>query len=129
MKNQIRIGCVVEVEFGFYRHRGIVVGMNGVGEPVVVSNSLAHGGVHDEPLRDFCCGRRFSVTEHVAPEMLPMLVARINRARGTRYSLTQWNCDHFVEWAFGREVASKQLRGWVALVTIAITLGLAAARA
>jgi hypothetical protein len=129
MKNQIQIGCVVEADFGFYRHLGIVTGVNALGEPIVTSNSLARGGVQDETLRDFCGGHCVTVTEYAASAQVPMLIARINQVRGTRYSLTQWNCDHFVEWAFGRQVVSKQLRGWITLATVSIMLGLAAARA
>lgn len=125
----LQIGSVLEIAFPFYRHRGIVTGADSLGRPLVTANSAKRGGVCEEPLADFLEGSTYRLIEVPSFEQVPMILVRAKQKLGTRYSLVDWNCDHFVEWAMGREVKSDQLRGWVAVASLVLVAGLAAGRA
>lgn len=119
---------VIEVQYFGYRHRGIVVGWDFAGQPLVASNSAARGGVCVETLADFAAGRDVIIAELLDQQLHAAILRRVRERLGSKYDLVSWNCDHFVEWALGREVKSKQLRDWSAIAAGLLVLGAIAAR-
>jgi hypothetical protein len=105
-------GSVVAVDLGPYWHIGIVTGRDMLGKVLVTSNSQRRGGVYEEALEKFSGGR--AVTVVVTPDAVDALgvIQRAHAALGARWDLVRFNCEHFVEWAFGREPKSRQLQQW-----------------
>lgn len=126
---QFMLCAVVEVQYFGFRHRGIVVGWDGNGQPLVASNSAARNGVCVESLSDFADGRDVTIAELPPKELHLAIIQRVRKKLGSKYDLVSWNCDHFVEWSLGREVKSKQLQDWAAIVAGLLVLGAIAARA
>jgi hypothetical protein len=126
---QFMLCSVLEVRYFGFRHRGIVVGWDGAGQPLVASNSAARSGVCVETLGDFSDGRDVTIAELPHQELHPAILQRVRKKLGSKYDLVSWNCDHFVEWSLGREVKSTQLRDWTAIVACLLFFGAIAARA
>lgn len=115
-------GTVVSVPFlGVFRHKGIVSDWFHDGAPTVISNSPNAGGVTEEQWTAFAAGNQVTVEGY--PSSLPpsTVVQRARERIGSRYQLFNWNCEHLVSYAHGRQPATPQV---AAVVALAILFGL-----
>lgn len=125
----IALGDVIEVQTWWGSHPGVVVGFTALGEPVLAHCSRRRGVVCEEPLRAFADGR--PVKHRVLSRALPVdeVIARARAARGRRWHLLHFNCEHFVGHALGLEPRSPQIRAWTGALGVAAgvaVIGLAA---
>lgn len=116
-------GTIVQIDFGFYQHPGIVSDRTMNSMPMVISNSFRKRGVFEEPWEDFTNGKEVEIKGYPG-NLSPHEV--LNRARskiGTRWNIFFWNCEHFIRWSHGLKSRSPQIRNY-AIYTVAI-VGLA----
>lgn len=115
------LGTVLSADFVFFKHRGVVTGHDYDGRPLVTSSSRRRGQVVEESLDEFSRGRQ--VSAEPALDAHPAAVARnAHSGLGMRYDFLSFNCDHFVEWAKGREPVSRQLAFWGSAIGAAALL-------
>lgn len=118
-------GAVIGVRVGLITHVGIVTDRYIDGQPMVISNSMRSGCVEEEPWRVF--QGAFPLVPVIQPATVPAcrVLSRARQKLGTRWDLFSWNCEHFVEWAFGRDPQSPQLRAGIisGLAALMIMLG------
>lgn len=103
-------GTLVQIDFGFYQHPGIVSDRTMNSMPMVISNSFRKRGVFEEPWEDFSNGKEVEIMGYPG-NLLPHEV--LNRARskiGTRWNLIFWNCEHYINWSHGLKPRSPQVR-------------------
>ena len=114
MELGIAPGECVAVDFGAYRHVGIVTDAIGAdGLPRVISNSRRRGGAHEEDWRTFAQGEAVYSVELRPPQLSGdriLAAARALAAEGRRYNGIWFNCEHFVRRVYGLPERSPQLR-------------------
>ena len=119
-------GTVVRVRHGFYEHIAMLGDHAMGGERAVVAFSAQAGGFVEEPFSAFARGRAV-VIEGFLGSLPPVVVMqRARMKQGQAYSLTEFNCEHFVRYAHGVPVESPQLRQWAFLGGLVGVVALAA---
>lgn len=113
-------GKVIGVRVGLVTHKGIVSGRNSYGEWMVISNSKRAGGVYEEPLSVFQGRYKLVPVKQPLSDMPTWLVlVQARKMLGARWDVSTWNCEHFVNYAFGLKLESPQLQAAVAMLGIA----------
>ncbi|MFA6309973.1 MAG: lecithin retinol acyltransferase family protein [Sterolibacterium sp.] len=122
-------GYTIGVQVGPITHVGIVSDKYVNGVPMVISNSRRTGGVAEEPLNIFQGGYALvDVAQATASMPVWQVLLRARSMIGSRWNLFSWNCEHFVNWAYGFEAKSRQLDQASAFAGVALLLvGLARA--
>ena len=115
----LRIGSVVEVDRGLYRHCGLFAGWRD-GVPLVLANLPE--GTRIQTWADFARGRSVSQRGYPGRLRADQVLARAQSVMARQYSWLSWNCEHFVNYAHGLKEESPQVAAWVVAVGI---LGLA----
>lgn len=92
-----------------YWHVGIVTERWSDGEQVVISCSGARKMVVEEKMSDFAQGLPVQVRAKPSLLAAPLVIKRAREKIGQSYRLLDWNCEHFVCYAFDVEPASPQL--------------------
>lgn len=123
---ELPAGTVVRVSHGFYEHVAMLSAHAIGGERAVVSFSAQAGGFMEEPFSIFARGQTVVIEGYlgVLPPVVVMQRARMKK--GQAYSLSDFNCEHFVRYAHGVPVESPQLRQWAFLGGLMGILALAA---
>ena len=112
-------GTIVQIDFGFYKHPGIVSDRNMNSMPMVISNSFRKRGVYEEPWDDFSNGKEVEISGYSGTLPPEEVLSRARSKIGTRWNLLWWNCEHFINWSHGLKPRSPQVRSYAAY-TIAI---------
>ena len=119
-------GTVVRVRHGFYEHVAMLGEQTIGGERVVVSFSAQAGGFVEEPFSIFARGQTVVIEGYLGVLPPAVVMQRARLKRGLAYSLSDFNCEHFVRYAHGVSVESPQLRQWAFLGGLVGILALAA---
>jgi hypothetical protein len=90
-------------------HRGIYIGNDDCGMPLVAHNSRKHGYVLIQTAYEFSDGAPITVVSHAAPRTETVVVERALSLLGTRYNISTWNCEHFANFAQTGNAYSEQL--------------------
>jgi len=102
-------GTIVRIDFGFYKHPGIVSDRSMNSMPMVISNSFRKRGVYEEPWEDFSNGRKVEISGYPGDLSPDEVLTRARSKIGTRWNLILWNCEHFMNWSHGLKPRSPQL--------------------
>jgi len=119
-------GTIVAAPGPLYEHVGLLTGHYLVGQRTVYSFSRAAGGFVEQVISQFAPNG--SVVVKGYPSILPpeLVLQRAQSWRGLPYLLWERNCEHFVNFAHGLEVRSRQVMQWGALAALVVgTLALA----
>lgn len=103
-------GTIVEIDFGLYKHPGVVTDRIMNSMPMVISNSFRKKGVFEESWEEFSNGEKVDISGypgHLSPDEV---LSRARSRLGTRWNLINWNCEHFVNWSHGLKMRSPQLK-------------------
>lgn len=119
-------GTVVRVKHGFYDHIAMLGDHAIGGERAVVSFSAQAGGFVEEPFSAFARGQVVLIEGYLGSLPSAVVMQRARMKRGRAYSLSDFNCEHFVRYAHGVPVESPQLRLWAFLGGLVGVLALAA---
>ncbi len=110
-----RIGDVLSISCGLYRHYMIIIG-----DDLVVHASKEKKAVEAEALRDVCGGKQIANHGRWSKLSNAELILRANDELGKSYRIFGWNCDHVVRRISGTKVASPQVA--MAMTTIVVGL-------
>jgi hypothetical protein len=119
-------GTVVRVRRGFYEHVAMLSEHAIGGERAVVSFSAQSEGFVEEPFSIFARGQTVVIEGYLGILPPAVVMQRARMKRGQAYSLSDFNCEHFVRYAHGVPVESPQLRQWAFLGGLVGILALAA---
>ena len=112
-------GMIVQIDFGFYHHPGIVSDQTINSMPMVISNSYRKRGVFEESWDEFSDGRKVETLGYPGDLSADEVLLRARSKIGTRWNLFTWNCEHFINWSHGLKPRSPQVRTYATyLVTI-----------
>lgn len=116
----LRPGTVVATGISWtpFYHVGLLTSDIANGVPTVISNSQRNGGVAEEPMADFGDVGSIRVLGYWSDLNSEEVLQRARRYLGSKWSLTGWNCEHFVRAAHAVKVESPQLRFWLSIVGI-----------
>ncbi|MFC0118300.1 lecithin retinol acyltransferase family protein [Pseudoalteromonas xiamenensis] len=127
LNQTVTAGDIVVSDFGVYQHWSLVsdkICENG--QPMLISATARNRTVKEESWEVVTQGKP---TYPIKVTYDRPIVAALDLARSQidmwKYSLTTNNCEHFVKWAVGLEVSSKQVVAGV----IGATLGAAIVKA
>jgi hypothetical protein len=109
------IGEVIRVPAGFYFHVALMGDLIIAGERSVLAFSPDAGGLIEQPFLAFARGRPVTRIGYLGTLPPASVMSRARMMQGTRYSWTEFNCEHFVRYAHGVPVESPQLRFWAAV--------------
>ena len=112
-------GMVVQIDFGFYHHPGIVSDRTINSTPMVISNSFRKRGVFEESWEDFSSGKQVKILGYPGALSPDAVLLRARSKIGSRWNLFRWNCEHFINWSHGLKPRSPQVRNYA---TYAIAL-------
>ncbi len=119
-------GTVVRVRHGFYDHIAMLGDHAIGGERAVVAFSAQAGGFVEEPFSAFARGQAVVIEGYLGSLPPAVVMQRARMKQGQAYSLSEFNCEHFVRYAHGVPVESPQLRQWAFLGGLVGVLALAA---
>lgn len=111
-----RPGQVVATWRIFYWHLGIVTDKWEGGEQVVISCSGARSMVVEERMSHFSQGLPTELRAMPSALPVPLVLKRAREKLGQSYRLLDWNCEHFVCYAFDVPQKSPQLALAVAAI-------------
>lgn len=108
-------GDIVVSDFGMYQHWSIVSDATcQKGLPMLISATQRNGTVQEEPWDIATSGKRTYVANITLQRDRSEIIAQARSKIGTwTYSVTSSNCEHFVNWAAGLQVTSKQVTAGV----------------
>lgn len=112
---ELPAGTVVRVRYGFYEHVAMLSEHAIGGERAVVSFSAQAGGFVEEPFSVFARGQTVVIEGYLGVLPPAVVMQRARMKGGQTYSLSDFNCEHFVRYAHGVPVESPQLRQWAFL--------------
>jgi hypothetical protein len=111
-------GTVVSVDRGLYRHFGILAErLPGLERRVISLNPEAQ--LAEEPLSLFCRGQQPTWHQPLSAAYAPEVLTRARSGNHPGYSWTNFNCEHFVCFAFGVPLDSPQVRRFATLAAFA----------
>lgn len=119
-------GTVVRVRLGLYDHVAMLGDRAIGGERSVVACSAQAGGFVEQPFSAFARGQAVVIEGYLGSLPPAVVMQRARMKRGQAYSLSDFNCEHFVRYAHGVLVESPQLRQWAFLGGLVGVLTLAA---
>jgi hypothetical protein len=112
-------GTVIRADHGLYSHVALLGDGSLHGERTVVEFSSASGGFAELPFSEFSKNRRVTVDGYLGALSPSEVMQRASLKRGQTYSLTNFNCEHFVRYAHGLQIESPQLQKWTMFGIIA----------
>lgn len=109
-------GDIVVSDFGMYQHWSIVSDATcQKGLPMLISATQRNGTVKEEPWDVVTGGKRTYVADATLQRDRKEVLTLARSEVGTWvYSVTSRNCEHFVKWAAGLQVTSKQVNAGMA---------------
>ncbi|WP_087461964.1 lecithin retinol acyltransferase family protein [Oleiphilus messinensis] len=118
-------GDIIRVRYSTFTHYGVVSDRTGEdGMPMIIDNSYASGTAVERTWAEATVGKVPSLSkigsEYPAQEILACAKQLIGQS--TRYSLTRYNCEHFVREVVGLKPASRQVRYTSIMVPAAMLL-------
>ena len=113
-----RSGRSVSVPFGPYRHYGVLFVLDG--RLWVFANSDACGGARLESWEQFSGGKPWRFEPDYEGSLDWRAIFRRASSVVRRYDAGRWNCEHFVNYAQGLPVISRQVRATVALLLVGV---------
>ena len=111
-------GTVVSVDRGLYRHFGILTEPQLGRERHVISLN-PEAQLAEEPLSLFCRGQQPGWHPPLSAISSQEVLSRARSRNHPAYSWTNFNCEHFVCFAFGVPLDSPQVRRFAALAAFA----------
>ena len=121
----LRPGTVVATGIPWtpFYHVGIVAdSVSNDGRPMIISNSQRNGGVAEESLTDFGDASTFRILGYWSELAPAEVLQRARQLVGTKWHLTNWNCEHFVRVAHAVKSESPQLKVGLTLVASAVVI-------
>ena len=109
-------GTIVQIDFGFYKHPGLVSDKTLNSIPMIISNSYRLRGVYEEPWEDFSNGKEVEIVGYPGILSSNEVLDRARSKIGTRWNLFFWNCENFINWSHGLKTRSPQVRAYTACV-------------
>ncbi|MBB1485929.1 lecithin retinol acyltransferase family protein [Oceanospirillum sediminis] len=108
-------GDIVVTTFGMYQHWSLVTDQMGVdGRYMLISATKRNGTVKEETWSVVTQGKPTYITRYTLKIPLGDV---LKKARGQvdqwRYSVSRNNCEHFVKWATGMKLSSRQVRSCI----------------
>lgn len=113
-------GTVVQIDFGFYKHPGLVTDRILNAKPMVISNSLRKRGVYEESWEEFSQGKQVEIGGYPGSLSPGEVLERARSKIGSKWNVFIWNCEHFINWSHGLKTRSTQVRIYTTC-TFAIT--------
>lgn len=111
-------GTIVSVDRGLYRHFGILAEpLPGREQRVISLNPEAQ--LAEEPLSLFCRGQQLVGHPPLSAASASEVLARARSGNHPAYSWTNFNCEHFICFAFAAPLDSPQVRRFLALAAFA----------
>ena len=103
-------GSLVSVSTSFLAitHYGIVTDRMRDGLPMIISCSRRRGMVAEESWSEFADGSEVSVVGSACTLPVWEVLGRARAELGRGWDLFRFNCEHFVELAYGRRPQSRQ---------------------
>lgn len=123
----VKAGDIVVSDFTGYQHWSIVTDkFCSDGKPMLISATKRNKTVEEEPWDTVTKGAHTYVAELTHSRTVQEIIENARSQIGQwSYSLTTRNCEHFVKWATGLEITSKQVKAGVGTgLTTAAVLGL-----
>lgn len=117
-----RPGTVLSTSRLVYRHFGILTDRFINGYPSVISNSGEGGMVVEESLIKFQGAGDLQVVGYIGSLPQDAVLARARTKLGSKYSIINWNCEHFVRYAHDLKQESPQLTAYVSLFAVILVL-------
>ncbi len=120
----VKPGDVVVTSFGVYQHWSLVSDrLCSAGKPMLISATQRNGTVREEPWDVVTQGETTYVADVTSSKPLQQILADARSQIGKwSYSITSKNCEHFVKWASGLQVTSKQVVAGVGGATAGVAL-------
>ncbi len=105
-------GSVISIRYSLYKHFAIVSDCFVDGKPNLISLSHRTGCVLEEPWNTVVGKRPVELSRIQGTESAStvLMCARSFISRDIKYNLLTFNCEHFVRFAHGLPVKSKQVR-------------------
>jgi hypothetical protein len=103
------IGTVLRISCGLYDHVAMIGDRLIDGERSVMSFSAEAGGFIEQGFSQFSGGRAVQVVGYIGQLPPEIVMQRARMKRGQRYSLVNFNCEHFVRYAHGVLEESPQM--------------------
>ncbi len=92
------------------------------GVPTVISNSQRTGGVSEEPLTSFGDATHIRVLGYWSDLEPAEVMYRARQLIGTKWSLANWNCEHFVRVAHAVKSESPQLKAGLTVAAVTVLM-------
>ena len=107
----VQPGDVVASDFGAYQHFSIVSDrVCSMGKYMLISASKRTGTVKEEPFDIATNGKRtYTADVKTTLSAREILFNARNQIDKWKYSVTDSNCEHFINWALGLTVTSRQV--------------------
>ncbi len=105
------LGRIVAIKIGPVEHFAVTSLQPPYNEPALISLSRRRGAVTEEPWNEVIGTRPWRYATELEGSLAPhQILARARSKVGAHgYSLLERNCEHFVRWAAGLKVESKQV--------------------
>ena len=129
--SDLRPGTVVAIGIRWtpFYHVGLVGdSVSNDGMPMIISNSQRSGGVAEEPLANYGDAGSFRILGYWSELAPAEVLHRARRYLGTKWHLTNWNCEHFVRVAHALKSESPQLKVGLTLAAALTLVALILAR-
>lgn len=110
-------GTVISIPKPPFTHFGILL-FNFLGEPFVISNSFRKRKVVIETLETFCSDYKPTIHNMWGKYTSSQVEERAKSLLGTPYSVTRYNCEHFVRNVHGLSTESPQFNNMIGLALI-----------
>ena len=111
-------GTIVQIDFGLYKHPGIVSDASVNSMPMVISNSFRKRGVYEESWEEFSNGKKVEILGYPGNLSSNEVLNRAKSKIGTKWNLLFWNCEHFINWSHGLKTRSPQIRAYTAYAVV-----------
>jgi hypothetical protein len=128
MSSAYEVGRPIAIPFGIVFEHFAVISRHSISEnPTLIALSMSQGRVTEEPWSIVVGRSRWRYATELEGILPPQqILARARATIGTHgYDLHKRNCEHFVRWATGNKVESKQVKAAYA-ISLLTTLALAA---
>jgi len=108
---EVKPGDTLVSEFGGYQHWSLVTDqVCEKGMPMLISATKRNNTVQEESWDKVTQGKHSYVAQVETNKPVEQILCDARSQIGKwRYSLTKQNCEHFVKWAAGLEVSSRQI--------------------
>lgn len=113
---------LLKIDMGVYEHLALISDRFYQGKPMLISNTYRNGTVAEEPWDTVVEGRSYKVLPIFSQEPEYQILSRARMAIGNvKYSLSSYNCEHFVSEVITGVAESRQMQKMAWFVGASIT--------